>query len=173
MTPSPQRRAFSLIEMLMTISIGSTIMLTAVALLHKSLQLQIHSQDRVELSLGLDRFIEVFRRDVHAAARAENNSDSSLTFNLENGDRIAYSVQDHRLLREYESESGRQVEQVRLAENEHANYRLESEAQIAVLEIHKVPEPNATGLTRQIAVSLRTWSPPQPTAEVTELEETP
>lgn len=173
MKSKQRRKAFSLIEMLMTISIGSTVMLTSVALLHKSLQLQTRSQNRAERAHTLDHFIETFRRDVHAASEAESASASNLTLSLSSGERVTYSAQENRLVREHQSEAGRHVEQVELAEYESASYQLQSDGQIAVLEIQGTPEPDANRLMRQIAVSLRAWTPPTPVAEVTELEETP
>lgn len=173
MKPNQRRKAFSLIEMLMTISIGSTLMLTSVALLHKSLQLQKRSQGRMERAHTLNHFVEAFRRDVHAASSAECTSESSLTLSLSSGDSIAYSSQGNRLTRTHVDELGRQVEQVEIAEHESASFQLQSDGQIVAFEIQGSPEPNATRVMRQIAVSLRAWSTPQPVAEITKLEETP
>ena len=96
---SPLRSGFTLIEILVVISVGSSVMLTAIALAHTAFTLQSQAQMRFERSFTLNRFIEGFRSDVHLANRFEVTSEQSLTLFLADDQRVEYRGQADRLTR--------------------------------------------------------------------------
>ncbi len=92
-------RAFTLIEMLMTMTMGSSLMLLAIGLVHQSLSLSKLGKVRGEHDLTVSRLAQQFRADVHSAATVKAASADSLQLEMPDGTAITYSVKDATLQR--------------------------------------------------------------------------
>ncbi|MCA9160249.1 MAG: hypothetical protein KDA72_18080 [Planctomycetales bacterium] len=113
-TPA-RKQAFTLIEMLVALSFGSSIMLTAVALVHTAFQLQSHSQMRLERTSILDRYVEQFRRDASLADRFELATEKTLKLFFAGEQRVEYQTHENHITRRaFDGDELRQVEPVQL-----------------------------------------------------------
>lgn len=167
------RSGFTLIEMMVVIAFGSSIMLTAIALAHTAFTLHSRAQLRFERSFTLDRFIEGFRADVHLANRFELTSEQSLTLFLADDQRVEYRSEADRLTRlqtiaaetetsaetEIARETG-QVDQVQLAPGSGVRFSRDDDSGCVVLEVLDAPANATTNaavqplrLARQIVVA--------------------
>ncbi len=118
-----RRQGYTLIEMLIAISVGSSIMLTAVALVHTTFKLQSQAQSRLERANSLDRYVEQFRRDAARAARVELPTDKTLRVFLDEGRRVEYTVEESRVIRRaYTGDELWQTESVQLAAGHTARF---------------------------------------------------
>lgn len=106
---------FTLIETLVAVSFGSSIMLTAVALVHTAFKMQSLTQKRVELTCTLDRYVEQFRRDVSLADRVELPTEKTLKLFFVGEQQVEYHTDENRIMRRsFDGDQPRQVEQVQL-----------------------------------------------------------
>ena len=92
-------RGFTLIETLVAVSFGSSIMLTAVALVHTAFQLQSQAQTRLEQTSILDRYVEQFRRDVSLAVRFELPTEKTLRLFFVGERRVEYQTDENHITR--------------------------------------------------------------------------
>jgi len=61
------RRGFTLIEMVVTITVGSIVMLSAVTIVHRAMTVRVSTMDHFEQTRKLERFIFHWRQEVHRA----------------------------------------------------------------------------------------------------------
>lgn len=153
---------FTLIETLVAISFGSSIMLAAIGLVHTALKLQAQSQTQIELAHSQARFIEQFRCDSHAASGLDLASPQALTLLLPNEQQIAYLVDANTLTRHaIDGGDVEHVEQVRLTPGHTARFEQAESGSCVVLEItepgtHQSQE--APRLMRQVVVAVGSLS---------------
>lgn len=155
---SERRHGFTLIEMLVVISFGSSIMLTAVALVHTAFKLQSQTQTRLEYASTLDRYVEQFRRDVNLADRVELLSDKSLKLFLADDQQLEYKSDENQITRRaFTGEELQQVSQVQLEAKCAARFAQVHSGRCVVLdilerEVHQSADPPPT--LRQIVVAV-------------------
>ncbi len=104
------RKGFSLIELLLAMSVGSTVMLLSVGLLHRTMAQVSRATDRAEHQAALNRLVESFRRDVHNAVEVELRSPQELRLQLSSGAEVTYQYESHvvrRSQRVNEEQAGR------------------------------------------------------------------
>lgn len=112
-----KRHGISLIETVLTLTAGGSIMLAAVGLVHQTMRLQTHAQQESRTNVTSTKLIEQFRRDIHSAD-ALSLSRQTLEIASSSPVSIAYSAKDNELLR-MESRDGKntKVESVAFDEN--------------------------------------------------------
>lgn len=142
------RGGFTLIEMLVVISVGSSIMLTAIALVHTAFRLQSQAQSRFERSFTKDRFIECFRADVRMAHRAELSSEKSLTLFHSHDQRVEYGGDAGQLTRSQNTKVAKnpvqettQFEQVKLPAGSQVRFSRDAVSDCIVLEVFDTSSP--------------------------------
>ncbi len=137
-----KRLGFTLIETLLAVSFGSSIMLTSVALVHTSFRLHGEAQQRAEQALTLARFTEQFRRDCYMASDAWAASANSLSLTLEVGSQVTYTANQRQLTRALlnPDDGIEQVERVELNENRRGAFSLKNEGRCAELKLYSTVE---------------------------------
>jgi hypothetical protein len=108
------RRAATLVEMVMTMSAGTSLILLAIGLMHQTLTLSRQASGRADAQRSLARLAMLFRDDVHRARAVAVENDDQLNLELADEGRVLYRFVDHRLTREYQRASGK-VEHERFA----------------------------------------------------------
>lgn len=147
------RKAFTLIEMLIAITIGSSIMVASVALLHRSFELHKLTQTRMQQEQTIDRLIEQFRSDVYAASSVEVLAPSKLSLEIEGRDRIVYSALDNQLSREF-SQPTEQRQSIELGPSISASLDVIDDGQRVRLAFQHKPEPSSQSERRRIEVTV-------------------
>ncbi|MBN2580409.1 MAG: type II secretion system protein [Pirellulales bacterium] len=132
-------RGFTLIEMLVIITIGSLLAGFAVVLLHGVLVAQKTAQQSQEHSTVFRRLADDFRRDVHAASESEVGA-AALTLRgfapPTGARRVRYEVHDHEILRVEDGENGAaRRESYFLPKNHSATFRENAEPSARVIEL--------------------------------------
>ncbi len=94
------RKAFSLVEMLMTMTMGSSLMLLAIGLVHQSMSMSKLAKIRGEHAGSLDRLAQHFRGDVHAAAEVVSVSSDLISLKLADESTVTYKVEGSNVTRE-------------------------------------------------------------------------
>jgi prepilin-type N-terminal cleavage/methylation domain-containing protein len=88
-----QRKGFTLVELLTTMTMGSSIMLLAIGLVHQSMTMSKLAKVRWEHDQSLARLAQQFRSDVHAAAEVTSISAESLSLKLPDNSAITYKFE--------------------------------------------------------------------------------
>lgn len=94
-----RHQGFTLIEVVLSLTIGSTIALLGVSMVHKALELRETATDRIRLTHSLDRFGAQFRRDVRSSVEARIVADNELVLSLLDDHEISYRIDDQDLIR--------------------------------------------------------------------------
>lgn len=89
-----QRSAFTLVELLTTLTLGSSIMLLAIGLVHQSMSMSKLAKVRWEHDQASARLAQLFRSDAHMAAELISLSPDSVSLKLIDGSVVNYKSQD-------------------------------------------------------------------------------
>lgn len=84
------RRGYTLIELCVTMSVGSGLMVLAVGLVHQSLTLASTARSRADQHRTFDRLTNDFRSDVHLATGADANDPQRLELRRDGGAIVRY-----------------------------------------------------------------------------------
>lgn len=95
-----RRSAVSLVEMVVTITLGSSLMLSAVTVVHRAMDYRQQTQQRVEHQRVIDRELLVVRRSVSEAIAVECPTESELQIKLEGDETIVYRIEGGLLTRQ-------------------------------------------------------------------------
>jgi len=101
-------KAFSLIEMLMTMTMGSSLMLLAIGLVHQSLSLSKLGKARSEHDNSLNRLAQQFRSDAHSASAVLAASAESLQLSMPDSTTVTYRAEESSVRREQTALEGPQ-----------------------------------------------------------------
>lgn len=103
----PMRRAFTLIEMIVAIAVGATLMSLAVGLLVALQRAERNGRSHVERNEAIQRLADRFRRDVHAAGDVAINGEDrkEWRFDLTGDNAARYVVEAPGISREERKES--------------------------------------------------------------------
>ena len=93
------RNGSTLIEVMLSLTAGSVIMMLAIKLVHQTFQLSTQTSARVDLSHSLNRLARQFRNDVHLASSIQVTSNDSLNTENSDGTKVAYKVKNGLVLR--------------------------------------------------------------------------
>ncbi len=102
-------KAFSLVEMLMTMTMGSSLMLLAIGLVHQSLSLSKIGKARSEHDNSVNRLAHQFRTDVHSASAALAASADSLQLTMSNSTTVTYRATESSVERQQTAIAGPQA----------------------------------------------------------------
>lgn len=142
---------FTLIEMLVAISFGSSIMLTAVALVHTAFKLQSQAQTRLEQASALDRYVEQFRRDASLADRVELPTERTLKLFFVDEQQVEYlSDKNHITRRAFDGDVLGQVEPVQLEAGRTARFAQVHSGRCVMLDILESEGNQSTGVPRSV-----------------------
>ena len=84
--------AFTLIEMMLTMTMGSALMILSIGLVHQALSLSKLGKVRGDHDLTVNRLARQFRSDIHSAASLKAASTESLELSMADGTSITYAV---------------------------------------------------------------------------------
>ena len=98
------RLAHTLIELSVTMSVGSALMILAVGLLHQTFALSSAAQSRADQHRTFERLARDFRQDVHAAASASSEQATTVDLVRDDGSTIRYRAEPQRIHREERDE---------------------------------------------------------------------
>lgn len=92
------RRGFSLIEMILTMSVGSALMVLAMSLLQQAMTLSTQARDQREADSTMNRLCDQFRRDLHEAKFVNVDQGRNVSMQVDN-QVITYNFHNHRVSR--------------------------------------------------------------------------
>ena len=119
-----QRNGSTLIELVLSLSAGSAVMLLAISLVHQTMMLTERSRHRSDSSRTLDQLAQNFRRDVHLALELKVDGEGMLSLRGADGSQITYIVQNHSVVRQRKrAAEDKQQESYRLAEDASATFQ--------------------------------------------------
>lgn len=127
------RRAFSLVELIIVLSVGTAMLMLAMSVLYMLKQTQVDMRQRLTDARTITRLADRFREDVHAASRMERVSGEASTpdtvvwqFTCEPDSVVRYELTQHRVHRS--QTAGKTI---------HDDYRLPAESRVVI----RPPEP--------------------------------
>jgi prepilin-type N-terminal cleavage/methylation domain-containing protein len=136
-----QRRAFTLVELLTTMTIGSSIMLLAIGLVHQSMSMSKLNKARWEHDQSLARLAQQFRSDVHAASEVISVSAESLLLKLDDGSLVTYKRDAGGVILEKASSASASARDVfRLSADCQAVFVLQTDPNRIVLQVERSVE---------------------------------
>ena len=94
-----KRNAFTLIELTITMSAGSALMIMAIGLLHQSMSLASLARKRADHQRSVSRLSNQFRQDVHRASVFTILSSDSIELTLPDETKITYATNERGVLR--------------------------------------------------------------------------
>jgi type II secretory pathway component PulJ len=94
-----QRKGSTLVELVLSMSAGSTVMLLAICLVHQTMTMTQISKHRSDHDRTLDQFAQCFRRDVHLSMEVVPSDSNSLALRFSDGSEATYTVDDHAVSR--------------------------------------------------------------------------
>lgn len=95
-----RRNGSTLVELVLSMSAGSAVMLLAISLVHQTMTLTEQSRHRSDNNRTLDQLAQHFRRDVHLAAEINVISSDTLTMKNSDGSQVTYKAQNQIVVRE-------------------------------------------------------------------------
>lgn len=87
------RKGFTLVELLTTMTMGSSIMFLAIGLVHQSMTMSKLAKVRWEHDQSLARLAQQFRNDVHTAVEVTSISSESLSLKLPDNTTVTYKFE--------------------------------------------------------------------------------
>ena len=138
-----KRKGFTLVEMLVVISVGSTLMMLAIGLVHQSMTLSKAVQSNSARLHATNRFIDQFREDVHTSNNVVCQDSKSLNIEFVDASssrtkQIRYTSSNNKILREevlFDDKIRR--EELVLSEQGFGHFEIDSDERIARLTIEK------------------------------------
>ena len=125
-----RRNGSTLIELLLSLSAGSAVMLLAISLVHQAMTLTELSRHRSDNSRSLDQLASSFRSDVHLAVSIDVADDASMKIKTTDGSLVTYVANNHSVSRIRAYETG---------QDEHERFALD-DASSASFQLTQNPE---------------------------------
>ena len=94
-----QRKAFTLIELTVTMSAGSAMMIMAIGMLHQSMSLATSARERADHQRTLDRLASEFRFDVHRAAKYKIDAEGKVELAMPDEGFVSYQANENHVTR--------------------------------------------------------------------------
>ena len=95
-----RKRGFTLVEFLVVLTIGSTVMALAVGMVHQAMLVAESAQRNSRQSIASNRFFEQFRSDIHFGISIEIDQNQSLAIQLGDKSEVIYAVAKNSITRE-------------------------------------------------------------------------
>lgn len=99
MPPRNSRSGFTLIEVLVFVSVGSVIFFSAIQLIHLSMRISQSAKEQWQSQFALSRLAQDFRQDIQNCTGIEMISNTDWRINLDNGRTVSWNVGDQGLRR--------------------------------------------------------------------------
>lgn len=129
-------KAFSLVEVLIVLSIGSTVLAISVGTVHQAMQVAKTAQDHAQRSLHSSRFVEQFRNDVHLGVAVTLHANQSLTIGMDDRSEIVYAIEKSRVTREQKLSDGKtRRDTLTLVEGDYGTLDFDETSKVASLRI--------------------------------------
>lgn len=113
------RKGSTLIELVLSLTAGSAVMLLAISLVHQTISVTEIAKHRSDDSRTLDRLAQSFRRDVHLASKVDLADADTLVIESFEGSIVTYNVRGRTIVRERETgKDGKEFERFSLGRNE-------------------------------------------------------
>lgn len=99
------RRAFTLVELLVSMSVGSTLLVLAIGMVHRAMTLETTARGRAATHRTALRLADQFRRDIHHASAvslpegSNGNAPAQLRIELPNQEPTTYAATDRGVIR--------------------------------------------------------------------------
>lgn len=149
-----KRRAFTLIELSVSMTAGSALLIMAIGLLHQSMSLASTARERSDHQRTLNRLAQEFRRDVHRAAQCTTTSTDRMQLRMPDASEITYVVSDNRVTRRQPRDGGPdRRESFEFGSSATATFESLTEPNRAVLVVVDRPHPSIdrTRIDRKVA----------------------
>ena len=95
-----QRKGSTLVELVLSMSAGSAVMLLAIGLVHQTMTLTERSRHRADNHRTLDQLAQHFRRDVRMALEIDATSEEDLLITNPDGSSVSYTSLNHSVVRQ-------------------------------------------------------------------------
>ncbi len=160
-----RRTGTSLVEVVVCITVGSSLMLLSVTLVERSLRLSQTMQAASERNRATLNFCAQFRRDVRSAPQIERWSSDELSLGAPGRqipDAIRYRIDEGTIERTAIRDDGTTRREVlKLGPDRHCELGVEEQPTLVVLSIYRrVPNgPDQRMLERFVATNLGRWPP--------------
>ena len=164
-----RRKAFTLVELSVSMAAGGALMILAIGMLHQSMSLASTARGRSDQQQTLNRLAREFRVDVHRAAQCIVVSPASMRLVMSDDSQIRYEVNGSRI-RRIQQLDGDLVrrESFDCGAGSSATLESQTEPARALLTVVRTPHPNSdqTRVDRQVAAVVGRLASHE-TAEVT------
>lgn len=101
-----QRRASSLVELMMCMTAGSSLMLVAIGMVHQTMTVSRQTTEQTDHDRSLARLAMQFRFDAHRASGASAKSENELSLTCSDGTVVTYQFADRHITRRHQRASG-------------------------------------------------------------------
>lgn len=101
-----RRTAFTLVELCVTMSAGSAMMVLAIGMLHQSMSLASVSRQRADHQRSLDRLAGEFRRDVHRAVQLSADAQDTIKLIMPDDNIVTYMAIENQVIRRQPLDNG-------------------------------------------------------------------
>ncbi|MDZ4849602.1 MAG: prepilin-type N-terminal cleavage/methylation domain-containing protein [Pirellulaceae bacterium] len=131
-----RRRGFTLVEMIVVLAIGSTVLTLAIGMVDQSMLISSATKSGCQRQLATNRFLEQFRSDIHQGTKVDSDSPDSLTVFSSDDSKIVYRTEHNRILREqFKASQSLRREELFLDDRELAGFEFQAANSLAVLQI--------------------------------------
>ena len=100
MNPTWRRSGYTLIELMVVLSVSSTLLMVAVGWIHQSMTLASAMRDRQHHHQSLMRLSRQLRDDVHRGVSASMASDEQLVITFADGKKLSYTIKENGIWRQ-------------------------------------------------------------------------
>lgn len=134
------RRGATLIEMVLCISLGSSLALCGVSMVHKMIQVRQAAQEECRRVQVVGRFLTQIRSDVGSAFQVEQNNPKQLKIQGGSGHVIEYSSDGTLVRRESQVEGKRSFDQIHLGLGYQLEFEILDDNRQVVTALYFTPE---------------------------------
>lgn len=130
-----KRNGFTLIELMMTITVGSTLLILAVGLVHQAMSFGSQSRDQADQARSRNRLATAFRQDVQQAKSCQIDSDQQLNLSMADGSQVTYLATANQVSRTQPLDNG---------QTRHESFEFSA---ISTIVFERLSEPDLAVLT--------------------------
>lgn len=131
-----RREGFTLVEMIVVLAIGSTVLTLAIGMVHQSMLISSAAKSGCQRQQATNRFLEQFRCDIHQGTTVDCDSPDSLMVFSSDDSKILYRTEHNRILREqFKARQLLRREELFLDERGLAAFEFQLGHSLAVLQI--------------------------------------
>jgi len=148
-----QRNGSTLVELVLSMSAGSAVMLLAIGLVHQTMTMTEKSRRRADNHRALDQLAQNFRRDVRMATEFEVTSEEDLLIKNPDGSSVSYTSLNHSVVRQRKYVSlGNEYERFILGDVSTASFqRMSSPERISLIVSS---ETELKGIPRRVELNI-------------------